>query len=507
MFTVVILAAGYGSRMGPFSRMINKALVPYNNKPLISHIIDKFNFPCKFIIACGHLGNQLKDYVTAVHENKDIIFVDIKDYSEKTTGPASSLLQCEKYIENNFLVITCDTLFEFDFSDKLDKNWIGVYPADSTVSKDYCWVKRNGNKIVYITNKEKSDIAVDAFIGLIYCKDKTYLNNIKKTNAKEFYTAMLDNLNLEAYTVYNWKDFGTHEKWAKLNCSNNLSLTKPNEIFYMDNNKVVKFNVDSTITANKYNKALQNKECMPKNIKLCNQFLVHEIVEGDILYPQITISLFKKLLLWANNLLWVRCKKDNAYNLNKQFYYQKTIDRLIQFRIKHKNWSEPNQINETNTQNIEYYLDKIDWELICSTTEWAFIHGDFQFENIIYNNVYDKFTCIDWRPDFASDYNGDIYYDIAKVAAGIYCNYQLVRSKLLLTEIDQNKIILNLFPIKDHEIYISLLKSFCEENNLSWNKVELLIPLVYLNMSPLHETPYDKYLISLSQLFFSRSIQ
>ena len=43
MLTVLILAAGYGRRMGPFSRMVNKALIPYDNKPLISHIMEKFD--------------------------------------------------------------------------------------------------------------------------------------------------------------------------------------------------------------------------------------------------------------------------------------------------------------------------------------------------------------------------------------------------------------------------------------------------------------------------------
>ena len=56
MLTVLILAAGYGRRMGPFSRMVNKGLIPYDNKPLISHIMEKFDTDTKFVIACGHMG-------------------------------------------------------------------------------------------------------------------------------------------------------------------------------------------------------------------------------------------------------------------------------------------------------------------------------------------------------------------------------------------------------------------------------------------------------------------
>ena len=39
---VCILAAGNGTRMGHYSKVINKALLPINKKAVISHIIEKF---------------------------------------------------------------------------------------------------------------------------------------------------------------------------------------------------------------------------------------------------------------------------------------------------------------------------------------------------------------------------------------------------------------------------------------------------------------------------------
>ena len=95
--TVLILAAGYGRRMGPFSRMIPKALIPYDNKPLISHIMEKFDATTRFVVACGHMGQMIKDYVGAVHADKDIVFVDIDNYAEGDTGPATSIQACAKY--------------------------------------------------------------------------------------------------------------------------------------------------------------------------------------------------------------------------------------------------------------------------------------------------------------------------------------------------------------------------------------------------------------------------
>ena len=184
--TVLILAAGYGRRMGPFSRMINKSLVPYGDKPLISHIIDKFpKETTKFVIACGHMGQQVKDYVSNVHSDKCIVFVDIPDYSEANTGPATTIQHCAPHILGGFLWISCDTLFEFDWQSKLDHNWIGVYPVDSHLAKDYCWIDRDGETIDLIHNKVPSNKAVDAFIGLMYCKDDQYLDNLVEFDARE----------------------------------------------------------------------------------------------------------------------------------------------------------------------------------------------------------------------------------------------------------------------------------------------------------------------------------
>ena len=214
--TVLILAAGYGRRMGPFSRMVNKALVPYDNKPLISHIIEKFDHDTKFVVACGHLGSQIENYLNSVHSDKNIVFVTVPDYSEGNTGPANSIRACQHEISGAFLWIACDTLFDFDYRDKLDHNWIGVYPVNSDISQDYCWVERDSDCITKIVNKKASKRAVDAFIGLMYACDGQYMENLNNVDARDTYQGFLDNLNLKAHTVRDWLDFGTYDKWLEL---------------------------------------------------------------------------------------------------------------------------------------------------------------------------------------------------------------------------------------------------------------------------------------------------
>jgi len=505
MLTVLILAAGYGRRMGPFSRMVNKGLIPYDNKPLISHIMEKFDLGTKFVIACGHMGQQVKDYVSAVHTDKQIVYVDIPDYAEGSTGPATTIQQCAKHINGPFMWLSCDTLFDFDYKDKMDHNWIGVHPVDSDIAQDYCWVRRDGETITEIKNKESSKQAVDAFIGLMYCKDMQYVDNLKAVNAKEAYQGLTDNLELRAHTVRDWKDFGTYDKWIELSADlKEVSFLKPNELFYSDNKKIVKFTTDSTLTDKKANRALLNPACMPSGIRRSGQFLVYDYVDGDIIYSQLNPTLMSKLLQWADKELWKRKWFPNTENICRDFYHKKTQDRLQQFRVKYSDWSEPCTVNGQAVESIDRYLDKIDWDWLCNTTEWAFIHGDFQFENVIYSPHTDTFTAIDWRTDFGGDSYGDVYYDLAKMMGGILLDYQAVKADKL--EYNENAEIatLNDCSIDSSNDYVEQLAAFCTESKLDWNKVRLLVPIIYLNMSPLHEAPFDKYLFALAQLHFER---
>jgi hypothetical protein len=40
----------------------------------------------------------------------------------------------------------------------------------------------------------------------------------------------------------------------------------------------------------------------------------------------------------------------------------------------------------------------------------------------------------------------------------------------------------------------SILKEFCEKNDINFNSIEILTALIWINMSPLHEHPLDMFL-------------
>lgn len=505
--TVLILAAGYGRRMGPFSRMVNKSLIPYDNKPLISHIIDKFEPGTRYVIACGHNGQQVRDYVGIVHSDKYVVFVDIPDFSEGNTGPATTIRHCAKHIRGGFMWLACDTLFDFNYLDKLDHNWIGVHPVNSDISRDYCWITRDGERIASIKNKVTSRNAVDAFIGLMYCKDDAYLDNLITTDAREPYQGFLENLDLKAHTVCNWLDFGTYEKWQELNAElPEVSFPKPNEIFYSDNGKIVKFALDPALTERKLQRAQLNPDCMPANVRAAGQFLAYDYVPGQLVYETASPSTVTNLLNWCEQSLWQRKWFPDTEPLCREFYQRKTQDRLTQFRTKYHDWSEPCMINDVAVQTIDQYLEQIDWDYLCTTADWRFVHGDCQWENIIHDPDTGKFTVIDWRTDFAGNMYGDVYYDLAKMLGGMFLNYQSIKRDEFGYDESNDVVWMSVPSVTDYDIYHDQLRSWVIDRGMDWHKVLMLVPIIYLNMSPLHDAPFDKFLFALAQYKFQEYI-
>jgi choline kinase len=504
--SVLILAAGHGSRMGRFSSLVNKSLIPYDNKPILSHIIESFPKNTNFFIACGHLGNQIKDYVTLVHPEKQITCIDIPNFDAKTTGPGTSIRHCAPHLPNQFMWITCDTLFKFNYEKLLDHTWIGISPVNKEIAQDYCWVEHTNNIITSVNNKKHSTTTVDAFIGLMYVHDKNeYINILTNINSKEAVDGFPSNT--KAYQVDEWNDFGIYHKWKSLNDqTEELSLPKPNELFYIDNNKVVKFSTDNTISEKRVARAHLNAACMPSNVKSLNNFFTHDYVVGSPLYENLTKTRFARLLIKLKNEVWIKEPPISSTALLSaayDFYITKTYKRLADFRKTHQ-WKEHSLVNGVNVKTIDEYLSKVSVELLVNEIEFTTIHGDLQFDNLIYNTNTNRFTFIDWRPDFARLSYGDIYYDFAKMLGGLFLNYSRIRNKELQYHEQNNKVTINDLSISDVEDYVNVLKEFVISNGYSWKKVTTLTPIIYINMAPLHEDPMDRYLMSFAQLLFER---
>ncbi len=107
----VILAAGKGTRMHPFSNFYPKPGLPVCNKPLIQYSIEEFRDLGirEIFIVIGHLGHELAQLLG----NGESLGVRIR-YVEQTKilGIASALGQLEPYVASPMFVVLGDIYFQ-----------------------------------------------------------------------------------------------------------------------------------------------------------------------------------------------------------------------------------------------------------------------------------------------------------------------------------------------------------------------------------------------------------
>ena len=113
--TVVIMAGGKGARLEPFTNVLPKPLVPINEKPVIEHIIERFNKNkiSNFFITLSYKSKILKAFFQEIKPEFKLSFID----EPKPLGTAGGLSLLVGKIKKPFLVTNCDTIINVNFDD------------------------------------------------------------------------------------------------------------------------------------------------------------------------------------------------------------------------------------------------------------------------------------------------------------------------------------------------------------------------------------------------------
>lgn len=498
---VLILAAGLGSRLKNHTKSKNKALVPINNKAIISHIIEKFPQSYDIVIAVGYQKESLIEYCNIAHADRNINFIEVDKWEDSNVGPGYTALKCQEHLQRPFYIITADCLVDGDIP-KLDGNWLAVHPT--AYPEKYSTIKVDDNfNVIDLVNKSQNGFD-NAFVGLAAIWDySVFWQQLQlNPNDSELVSAWYHPKSYPSLKckIVKWFDTGNLDDIEKAKehfKDEPLSLHKEiDEITYKNQNKFLKFNPDTNITRNRILRGNKILDLIPSGFHGEKNFISYDWQEGITLYEYNSINIYNKFLTFLEDVIKKSKTWTNA-SLIKPFYIEKTNSRIELFTKKYGSnyFYGEFEINGKKYPSLNSILLKINFNFENNPFYSSF-HGDLQFDNIIYNSTLEKFTYIDWRESFAGDTEGgDLYYDLSKLYGGCILPYNTLKNEdsIILTE--------GVSTVKyqhdtSHQLieFIKSYENWLNKNNYDVNKIKLITGLIYLNMSPLHSNKFNKML-------------
>ena len=520
-YKLCILAAGSGKRMLPLTKNINKALLPVDSKAAISHVIEKHSPNIEIIIAVNYEKDKIKEYLEVSHPDRKISYVDVPKIDGKGSGPGFSLICCKEYLNTPFIFSTIDTLYPEDCPIP-NFNWMGV--SDVKDPSKFCTIKLESDKnlINSFVDKRKNGTNL-AFIGIAGINDhKTFFSNLIADNTQIDGEIQVSNgfkgiLKKGIKPLFfTWFDIGSLDGYyyANNNFSKSISqfdFSKKDEYIYFVNNNVIKYFSDANIVKNRVLRAKLLNNLAPNINQSYKYFYSYKLINGNVLYDQNDPCIVKDLLSWLKKELWIKKKlspSDNQYFFKacNEFYYKKTLTRLKNYYSRFLCKDQVSFINEKRIETVSDLLNQINFNWLSKGIPTNF-HGDLQFDNIILTSA-KKFKLLDWRQDFSGliDY-GDVYYDLAKLNGGLYISYKNIKkNKFQITFKEEN---INLYTEKDEFLLNAkqIFDSFVLENNYDLKKIEILTGIIFLNMSPMHHSPFSHFVYYLGKKQLSKWIK
>ena len=510
-YKVLIPSAGLGTRLGEISKNLNKALVSIDNKPTISHVIEKFPQEVEIVVALGHKGDLVKDYLKMAHDDRKITFVEVDNYRGTGSGLGYSILCCEKELQCPFVFCPNDTIV-LESIPKPFCNWMGY---TNILDNTYRTLSHKNNRVGCIYEKNTINDGL-IYIGLCGIHDyRSFWKFMKEginygsINIGESYglSKIISTSNNIVPVEFTWFDTGSKQNLMQTkkhfyNKNSPEILDKPNEAIWFVNGKVIKYFQNKEVSAQRVERAKKLPNYVPNIVKFSDNIYCYRMIKGKTLSKVIDKNLFKKFMdfskeFWKPKNL-TKEEKIQFSKKCKEFYYDKTKSRINMFFNRFNIEDEEEIINGISIPKISSLLERIDWKDISNGTPTRY-HGDYHFENILVSES-GSFIMLDWRQNFAGilDY-GDVYYDLAKLYHGLIVSHELVNKNYFVFYRDDGIVS---FDILRKNKLVECEKDFLveiEKMGFDTKKVKILTSLIFLNIAALHHEPYGEFLFYLGK--------
>jgi len=519
-YKVVIPTAGLGSRLKGLSRHVNKALVTVGNKPVITHIIERFPVDVTIVIPLGYKGAMVRDYLTLAHPERQFEFREVYPYEGEGSGLGLTLLTVADLLDCPFIFCSNDTIVAEEIPTP-DHNWMGYMEVGD--SSEYRSLRLDTRGMVGEICSKGAQGDVKPYIGLAGIHDyRTFWETMR--SAGEEAIAIGESFGMRALLDegtaarrFTWFDTGNLDALARARATikpteDAVILDKENEAIWFVNGQVIKFSTDEDFIRNRVERAKALQPYVPEILRQTPNMYSYRFVKGKVMSRDPNPLAFGGLLDELREF-WQPAALDDAAATRFRarcmtFYRDKTLARVKDYFRRFETFDRAEIVNGVPTPTMGALLQLLDWDWVADGHPVRF-HGDLHFENIleVTEDGRPPFILLDWRQDFGGDLHvGDIYYDLGKLAHGLLVSHNLIDRNLFDVRQQGNRIDFDFLRKNSLTECLKVLEDWCARTGYDARKVTVMTALIFLNIAALHHYPYSKFLFYLGKHMLAEAI-
>ena len=211
---VVIMAGGLGTRLKPYSNILQKPLLPFKNKTILENVIDSFlEYGLKkFILSVNYKNILIKSFFKELNPKYKISFLEEKI----PLGTAGGLRKLHTNKNKTYIVTNCDTILDIDYNELCEyhhknKNDLSVVTSTKINKIPYGVCHVNNNKLTKIVEKPAKYYLANVGVYVVSSKVLKLIDlnkNISFVNLIEKLLKKKKKIGIFPITEKSWKDLG-----------------------------------------------------------------------------------------------------------------------------------------------------------------------------------------------------------------------------------------------------------------------------------------------------------
>ena len=284
----IILAGGFGTRLRPLTCNIPKPLTTIENRPIMEHVIELLKkYSLTDIVAI--LYHQPETIVEYFRDGTDLNVKISYVRADSDLGTAGSVKNAEKFINDNFLIISADVLTDIDLSEVIkfheDKKALATVVltrVENPLSYGVVITDSETRITKFLEKPSWGEVFSDTVNTGIYCFSSEVLKYIPEGKEFDFSKDLFPILLKEKLPLYGyiakgyWKDIGNITEYS--NSQQDFLNSKINSDIYVNKKKKVWVGNETKVA---HSAVLKEPVMIGKNCDIKANAVITNSVIGD----------------------------------------------------------------------------------------------------------------------------------------------------------------------------------------------------------------------------------